>query len=86
MGIGDWGLGIGDWGLGTKQKKNKKKLGIEFISKVIYEINKILLEKGSNFSLDFNLDNNNKDDLLVEEIKLNLLIIDLYLLTFEKFL
>ena len=56
----------------TEQEYNKKKLGIEFISKVIYEINKILLEKGSNFSLDFNLDNNNKDDLLVEEIKLNL--------------
>ena len=58
----------------TEQDYNEIKMKIEFVSKAISLINKILLEKGSNFAFEFNLDNNgeNKDDLLVREIILNL--------------
>ena len=58
----------------TEKDYNEIKLKIEYISKAISVINKLLIEKGSNFSFDFNLENKNenKDDSLVNEIILKL--------------
>jgi len=58
----------------TEKDYNEYKLKIEYISKAISFINKLLIEKGSDFSFEFNLENKNenKDSLLVNEIILKL--------------
>ena len=58
----------------TEKDYNEIKMKIEYISRAISDINKLLIEKGSNNFFEFNLEdkNKNKDDLLVNEMILTI--------------